>query len=134
MALKVGSIYNLTTLYPDILGGSFRNMKLIIGDVSGEAAHSFGDVQVMHNKIQALASEDDVIRSLTVNELKWLVFKSGDEETVILAENYIGEIDVIGDVVNFTLRDVEGNAISNIDIGVAKAALKNLGYYMEELE
>lgn len=134
MAISIGKTYNYKTKYPDVLGGSYRNMKLVIGEVSGEMAHSFGDVQVMHNKIKALASENDPIKSLNVNQIKWLVFSSEDGEKVIIAEPYIDTIEQIGDVTKFTLRDVEGNPISNVDIGVATSALKNLGYYMEELE
>ena len=128
--LEINKKYSFTTKYPSILGGKFKNMQLEGLDLSYNLAHKYGDVQVMHANIKAIADIHDSIKNLNVSNLTWLVFLNLDtNEHLVIAKEYIDLTSVAGtgDSFTFTISN-----ITDIDVAVIKKALSELGYYTDE--
>lgn len=130
--LKVGERYTFTTKYPMALGGKFKNMKLEALDISSNLAIRYGDIHVLHQTVKAIADEDDIIKQLTVENINWLVFHNLDSgEYVLLAKEYIdlNSLSSGGNEFKFLVSN-----ITDVDVGVIKKALGELGYFIDEVE
>lgn len=120
MNFKLNKLYNFTTIAPEILGGSYTNMK-VVGIVTSEEARKFRDIYTLHEQMKRSLDQD-----LSVTDLTYIVFESGNRKEVFALEYIMLQSIVEVKKIKIVIEIPDANTE---DIAILQEKLTELGYY-----
>jgi hypothetical protein len=125
MEFKAKKVYSFSTLAPSQLGDVHTNMKVIIGEMTADAAVMYRNVRTLHNNLKS------VIPGLpsSADDCTYILFEKQDttKEKIVLAYEYIdiytiSEVQSVSAVYTFP-------EITTDKIAIISTRLRELGIY-----
>lgn len=126
--MNIGNTYDLFLKYPVALGGTKRNnLKLVAKTIGINFVSTIQDVITLHSSVLQEASTSDIIHSMKLTELEFLVFTDIENNNLVVATEYIRSYIESGNNYKFEIKNISIN-----EKMVVLKTLRNLGFTVTE--
>lgn len=128
--MEKGNVYDLYLKYPISLGGVKRNnLRLVSSAIGTTFVNNFGtNVIGQHQNVLEEASANDIIHGLKIQDMEFLIFTDIENNTIVLATEYIRNYETSGNNYKFEVKNVNIN-----EKMIILKELKKLGFTVTEV-
>ena len=121
MELKIDNVYDVTTLAPIALGGTYTHLKVVIEGMTSKQAIKFRDIHTMHS---AVKGEIPGIPE-SVTDLKYVLFEDSNGDDLLLAIEYLDIFTIVNVEVTNVRIEIFDTGLTTV--GVISTRLRELG-------